>query len=652
MRYDKRVADPSILNLIKEQLKTALANTDDPAVGVGLASSILKASRSYGIDGTQAIKHYLKELKTRPALREDLMGSLLAPGVDEAAVPVIDGMIDDESLAPDSQRLLRSLLKESKRKKQVGEEAIKQLKKHLENTDREELVDRATDALAVISETLPAEVTAPLFVQLLSDPSSSVRERISDDVISFEFEDEMPDSIKKLLRAGTFSKDEGVQVTHFALLRDQSFEDESLIPSLKKILKSDKSNDAIRAGALWAASRLPSLREEVVAQATALASAENEDVSRAAFILLLSSKGPEKTGEMLAKSSVETRVQMLSTMVDWLETDSGQEKGGEALACLLKSLQDKEDSIKKVALGTLAKIEIADEDKGRVLSATRLLQSQKGEVGTKATITLLALAPTQMPKKLVAAALKGEDTELASKIIDSLVVLAENGKAKQSANFMVPALLSEDESIRDYAIESLSEMGASAHDALELALKTGSNAARIQALNALAKQKKGAQKLAPPVTTLLASSRPDVARAAVRTLGLIGAPKVNTRLRELARRSAPRLRAECWIALGRLGAKDSGQEIERLLVDGGIATESEYLASSLLQIDQNRGLRYLTGALRTRYGRVPATVAARLLGALGGKAKAVLPDLEALKEDPNPQIRTAAKAALLRIAGA
>lgn len=649
LRYDKRVADEKILSLVRDQLRTALEETTDPAVGVALATCILQASRSYGIDGSQAVKHFVNEFNSRPALRDTLIGSLLQPGVDEAAVPIIDGMLENKTLIRDAQRLLRSLLLESKRKKQIGEEAIKQLKKHLENEDNEEMVDRATDALAVVTEILPAETTAPVLVQLLKDPSKGVRTSIGNDVISFEFEDEMPESIKKELRAGTASENEGVRVTHFAMLRDQSFEDESLIPGLKSILESEKSNDAIRAGALWAASRLPKLRDQVIPQATAMAAAEDDDVASAAMILLLSAKGPRESLNLLAKADVEVRAKLLRTLEDWLGTESGEEKGGEAVACLIETLRTKEDGLKTVALETLTKVELEDEQRAKILIEAQSLRAKKGEVGETATKTLLALAPTEMPAQLVSAALKGEDSELASKILDTLNSLAEGPKAKKAAEFMVPGLLSEDESIQEYALDSLSEFGVKAHSALQLALKSGNNTVRVQALNVIAKQRKEAAILALDVLAFVDSNRPKVARAAVRAIGLISTLKAEAKLRSLARRAAPRLKAECWIALGRLGAKDSGREIEKILEGGGVGTRAVYLARSLVEVDRSRGLTYLMGALRTRYGRVPATIAAKILGDLGGAAKVVRPDLRALIQDRNPQIKAAALAALAKI---
>ncbi|MDF1667078.1 MAG: HEAT repeat domain-containing protein, partial [Planctomycetota bacterium] len=124
--YYKKVADKKILGLVGETLRVSLKKSKDPAVGIGLASSILRASRTYGIDGSQAVDHYLNELKNRPSLHDDIFKSLQIPGIDEAAVPIIEGMIREDSLHGKAQDFLNNLLKDTKRKKEVTEEAIKQ----------------------------------------------------------------------------------------------------------------------------------------------------------------------------------------------------------------------------------------------------------------------------------------------------------------------------------------------------------------------------------------------------------------------------------------------------------------------------------------------------------------------------------------------
>jgi HEAT repeat protein len=649
LKYDKRVAAPAVLELIKKELKTALKENTDPALGITLASAILRASRSYGIDGQQAIDHYMKELRARPALREDLLGSLLAPGVDEAAVPIIDGMIQDKSLAPDSQRLLRTLLERSKRKKELGQETIQQLKKHLDSDD-EELTERVAEVFAVIGETLDEEISAPLFVKLLSDPSSNVRDNILD-VISLDFDEEIPDDIALSLRAGILSKDKGIQSTHFGILRDVAFEDESLMATIEGAINAGSAKAEICCGALWAMARQEDRRAAFVKQATLLADNENEELSEAALILLLSATGPSKTADLVAKAEVAVRVRLLSALLDWLDTPQGEDQGEAAVACLLTSLKDTDEEVQAEALASLGKVEIEeDSQRSQILATVRKIRSQsQGEVSDAAQVTLLSLAPEKLSKTAVAEALKGEDSELASRIIDSLVALSERGNKKKAADYLVAALQSEDESIRSYAIDTLKDFGSAAHLALKSALESGDKAAQTQALSALAKQGKSAQSLAMAVVALLKSPRPAVARAAVRTLGRIASSVVRPSIRALASRTTPSIKAECFIALGRLGDKDSGKKLEQLLQRGMVAKESEYLARSLLEIEPERGLRYLTGALRSRYGRVPATVAARLLGDLGAKAGAVLPDLEALRTDPNPKIRAAATAAVLRI---
>ncbi|MDF1667089.1 MAG: hypothetical protein P1V97_35425, partial [Planctomycetota bacterium] len=484
---------------------------------------------------------------------------------------------------------------------------------------------------------------------LLSDPSEVVRERISEVALDFEFDDGLPEFIKTQLRDGALSNVAGVQSTHLALLRDQRFEDETLAPTLKKVIESNKTSGADLEGALFAAAHMPKLRDQLVDRAIALAGVEDEEVYGKALILLLSSKGPEKSLSLLAKSDVELRVRLFATMSAWGETSIAEDKGGEVFASLFSALSHKEDKIKEVALRTFCEMDLDDDQKERVFLAAKSLKESKGEIGELALNTMLTLLPLKLPEKLVANALKSDNTDLAYAIINTLSSVEEPTQQKLAARLLLASMASDDEDLGDSAMEALAQMGEASHSALETILASGTANRRLQALNALSTQGTKARKLAPLVAKLVKSNRPALAKAAVRTLGFMKATQFNTQLRDLVEIAAPSLKGECWIALARLGAKDSGAEIERLLNNGSVAQNSEYLVRNLVRIDRTRGLRYLMGSLRARYGQIPATRAAVMLGNLKAGAKVVLPDLKALKDDPNKNIQKAVIAAVDKI---
>jgi len=642
--YDHRVAVAPVLDKIRSELRKALAEVKDPAVGIGLASSILRASRSYGLEAGQAIEHYIAELKSRPALREDLLGSLLAPGIDEAAVPVLEELIKLKELAPEAPRLLRTLLERSARKKDIGKEAVERLKKSL-GDENEAIAERAGETLKVIPEVLGEELSSSLMVGMFRDKNEAIRDAAGDLV---SFADELSDAIKATLRAGILAKDEGIRGTHFKLLRDVAFEGPGLAPALVAAIKDEEADPELRAGALWAASRLEALRGKLLEPATAIAGNEDEELATAAMVLMLSVEGPVKTGARLAKSA-QARARLVAASLEWMETPSGEEAGEAVAAFVLAALKDAAPEVQSAALEALPEIELEEESRKLLLPRLAgLLKSSDEDVATAARGALVSFDPRRFPEAEVTALIQGEDLGLSERVIASLATWSKEPKgAGPASRLLVSALGSNEESVREAALEALKELGPKAHPALRAVLLKGDAESRSQALLALQQQGRAAKSLVGPVLSLLESNRPLLARAAVKTLGRIAPGDLAPRLRVLAATSAPSLKAECWVALGRLGEPESGFELLRLLDRG--PPDSVYLASCLLEIDQARGISFLGEALRTRYGRVPATTAARLLGRLGKSAAAVLPDLDALRTDPNPKIRAAATSAALQI---
>ncbi len=662
---DDRIAADAVRTAMATRLAEALAETTDPAVGIGIAAAMLRAERVYGIDGAPAVAHYVSAVRSLPALREDILASLLAPGIGRAAVPIVIEMVGDEALADDGQRLLRSLIENAEAGEggdggeddgdggeaaAIGDAVLERLPALLGDED-EDRAGRATDALLVLSEALDPAASAPGILKLLRHGNEAVRWSALD-AASFEIDD-LDDATIGALREGLGIEDDGVRAAHFSLLRYLGFEDGSVAAAIGAMARDEDADAEARAAALWAAARTPAVRGELAAAATELARSDDDDVARAAIVLDLAVRGPKAV--VASAAEPRTRELAVAALVEWIgETDAGAEQEGAAIEALVGLLDDGASAVAGAALAALVDLDPGDALKPALTALAAIADGDDEDAARHARVLLVATAPADADPATIVALVRGDDESAAYKTLEILTTWgAEGGDAARRASVgLVAALASPEEGVRETALEGLATLGAAAHEELGRELERGSAERRRAVLAAIAAQGEAARPLAPSVVGLLASAEddPGVIRAAVHALGRIGHADARGALRDLAIDARGALRAECWIALGRLGVEESGAQLEALLAagegDGGV------IARGLVEVDRPRGIRFLIGALRARYGPVGAQDAARLLGKIGAPAKAALADLDALASDGNPALGTAARAAALRIRGA
>jgi hypothetical protein len=647
MPRDPRVAAPLVLGAIDARLHEAYEETKDEAVRLGLAVSTLRAVASYGIDPKLAVGFYLAAVAAHPTLKDDILSTANDPTVGAAALPVVEALLREKSLAAQGTRLLRAVVEQKENTAAIASATVARILP-LAASEDERLARDASEALNEARKAYPDALMAPILLAHLADPSERVRATVLDILSVKGF---TPDAaLRARLVGGLLSTEKGIRKAHFGLLRYLAFEDGSVLAEIEKAALEDPDAE-VQAASLRAVLRTPDLLARIAPEIVERKLfARSDDVGKGALVVLLGTLGPEKALALLGdKTDSPTRKRFIQAVSEWLMQSSLKADPTVATAALVRLLDDPDAGVVQASLGALLAAEPKKDLSSAAPALARIVADGKDpRVLPLAQAALVLAAPDKVDEALARAVLGAKSSDLAKRSIAAIAATSSAGRAV----LLGCGLRSPQKDVRSSAANALAALGPEAHTALGAALDPSAVDTCLAALDAIAAQGSGATPLAPAVTKLLAGGGPKLEAAAVRTLGRLGYEPARDQIRALVtQKSDPVLEAECWIALGRLGLRESSREIVRLLDSGAAPSASftTYLARSLVDVDRDAGLKYLLGSLKERYGQVDGVTAAGLLGGMGSTAKPALRQLQALALDANPALRAAASDAVQKI---
>lgn len=189
-----------------------------------------------------------------------------------------------------------------------------------------------------------------------------------------------------------------------------------------------------------------------------------------------------------------------------------------ALKVLEAALNEKSGIIRGTAAACLA--EIGPPCKCAQETLTKLAADEDPGIAHAATMALSQIGPDTIPalSKLMTA-------ERPDHRWNALVALAQmQGETAARAKAMAPALIDDDEHVGEFAVSTLSKMGASAVPTLAAILDGSNKLARSRAMMALRTMDRLPSETVPILRTVLKDPDPAMRAAAAASLGRAGAP--------------------------------------------------------------------------------------------------------------------------------